>query len=77
MWSVPLAHDWDNPPPDVIANRIVSNVRDGSIIVLARRKSGPMLCAASALSPRVCDRDNDIEATRLIVRNSNARGTGS
>lgn len=73
MWSVPLAHDWDNPPPQVIANRIVRNVHDGSIIVLHDGNRG-QLCAQQHLSSRVCDRKNDIEATRLIVRELKREG---
>jgi peptidoglycan/xylan/chitin deacetylase (PgdA/CDA1 family) len=73
MWSVPLAHDWDNPPPQVIANRIVPFVHDGSIIVLHDGNRG-QLCAQQHLSPRICDRSNDIEATRLIVRELKREG---
>lgn len=73
MWSVPLAHDWDNPPPQIIANRIVRYVHDGSIIVLHDGNRG-QLCSKQHLSPRVCDRNNDIEATRLIVRELKREG---
>lgn len=73
MWSVPLAHDWDNPPPQVIANRIVPFVHDGSIIVLHDGNRG-QLCTQQHLSPRICDRNNDIEATRLIVRELKREG---
>ncbi|HET9028839.1 MAG TPA: polysaccharide deacetylase family protein [Candidatus Aquilonibacter sp.] len=66
MWSVPLAHDWENPPPAVIAQRILPKVQDGSIIVLHDGNRG-MLCGRNAIPVRVCDRRNDIEATRLIV----------
>jgi peptidoglycan/xylan/chitin deacetylase (PgdA/CDA1 family) len=73
MWSVPLANDWENPPPSVIANRILSHVRDGSIIVLHDGNRG-LLCAQSHLAAHVCDRSNDIEATRLIVRELKREG---
>jgi peptidoglycan/xylan/chitin deacetylase (PgdA/CDA1 family) len=73
MWSVPLAHDWENPPPQVIASRIVPYVHDGSIIVLHDGNRG-QLCAQQHLSPRVCDRNNDIEATRLIVDELKRKG---
>ncbi len=73
MWSVPLAHDWDNPSPQVIANRIVPYVRDGSIIVLHDGNRG-QLCAQQHLLAHVCDRKNDIEATRLIVRELKREG---
>lgn len=67
MWSVPLAKDWENPDPQVIADRIVPRVKDGSIIVLHDGNRG-LICAHSHFAPRTCDRGNDIEATRLIVR---------
>ncbi len=73
MWSVPLAHDWDNPPPQVIANRIVPYVHDGSIIVLHDGNRG-QLCRQQHLSARICDRSNDIEATRLIVEELKREG---
>ena len=73
MWSVPLAKDWENPDPEVIANRILPKVRDGSIIVLHDGNRG-LLCARAHLAPRTCDRGNDIEATRLIVRELKRQG---
>lgn len=73
MWSVPLAHDWENPPAGVIANRIIPYVHDGSIIVLHDGNRG-QLCGKQHLSPRVCDRSNDIEATRLIVQELKREG---
>lgn len=66
MWSVPLARDWENPPASVIASRILRNVRDGSIIVLHDGNRG-ILCGNAQMRARICDRSNDIEATRLIV----------
>jgi len=66
MWSVPLVRDWENPPADVIAQRVLANVRDGSIVVLHDGNRG-QLCTAQRLGARVCDRSSDIDATRLIV----------
>ncbi len=73
MWSVPLAYDWDYPPPRVIAQRILSHVSDGSVIVLHDGNRG-QLCALKHLPPHVCDRSSDIEATRLIIDNLKAQG---
>lgn len=66
MWSVPLVRDWENPPAVVIAQRVLANVRDGSIVVLHDGNRG-QLCAAQHLGARVCDRSSDIDATRMIV----------
>jgi peptidoglycan/xylan/chitin deacetylase (PgdA/CDA1 family) len=66
MWSVPLANDWEYPPPTVIAQRIVPYVRDGSILVLHDGNRG-LLCARDRLPARTCDRSSEVEATRLIV----------
>lgn len=66
MWSVPLARDWEYPSSAQIAARILRYVRDGSIIVLHDGNRG-ILCAGARINPHVCDRKNDIEATRLIV----------
>jgi len=66
MWSVPLVGDWENPPAGVIAQRVLANVRDGSIVVLHDGDRG-LLCAAQHLAARLCDRSSDIEATRIIV----------
>jgi peptidoglycan/xylan/chitin deacetylase (PgdA/CDA1 family) len=73
MWSVPLAKDWENPDPAVIAGRILPRVSDGSIIVLHDGNRG-LICARTKLPPRTCDRGNDIEATRLIVRELKRQG---
>lgn len=73
MWSVPLARDWEDPPPRVIAQRILSRVSDGSIIVLHDGNRG-QLCARQRLNPRVCDRSSDIAATRLIVDSLKRQG---
>jgi peptidoglycan/xylan/chitin deacetylase (PgdA/CDA1 family) len=66
MWSVPLARDWEYPPANVIAQRVLPHVSDGSIIVLHDGNRG-QLCAARHLNPHVCDRSADIEATRIII----------
>ena len=66
MWSVPLPRDWEDPPPETIARRVLRDVTDGSIIVLHDGNRG-ILCARHHLSPHVCDRTNDIAATQIIV----------
>lgn len=73
MWSVPLAQDWEDPPPRVIAQRILRYVRNGSIIVLHDGNRG-MLCAAEHLAPALCDRSSDVEATRILVETLKRRG---
>lgn len=66
MWSVPLPGDWEDPPPSVIARRVLPQVKDGSIIVLHDGNRG-ILCAKANFAPQICNRESDIEATRLIV----------
>lgn len=56
MWSVPLPADWTQPPPAVIADRVLKYVKNGSIIVLHDGNKG-----------RSADRNNTVEATKLIV----------
>lgn len=73
MWSVPLARDWEYPPASVIAARILSGVRNGSIFVLHDGNRG-QLCKRDRLPAHVCDRSADIAATREIVRALKARG---
>lgn len=73
MWSVPLANDWDYPPASVIASRIVSHVRDGSIVVLHDGNRG-VLCKKSHVSPHVCDRNSDIAATQIIIDDLKRQG---
>lgn len=63
MWSVPLPADWTQPPPRVIADRVLKYVRDGSIIVLHDGNKG-----------RGADRNNTVEATKLIVSELKKRG---
>ncbi len=73
MWSVPLARDWEDPPPAVIASRILPYVKDGSIIVLHDGNRG-ILCARIHAPAHVCDRSSDIRATSLIVDALKRRG---
>jgi peptidoglycan/xylan/chitin deacetylase (PgdA/CDA1 family) len=73
MWSVPLAYDWEYPPPRVIAQRILAHVSDGAIIVLHDGNRG-QLCSLKHLPAHVCDRSSDIEATRLIVDRLKSQG---
>lgn len=73
MWSVPLARDWEYPPAQVIANRILSHVADGSIVVLHDGNRG-QLCATWHLNPHICDRSQDVAATRLIVNRLKREG---
>jgi peptidoglycan/xylan/chitin deacetylase (PgdA/CDA1 family) len=56
MWSVPLPGDWRQPPPQVIADRVLKYVRDGGIVVLHDGNRG-----------KPADRRNTVEATKLIV----------
>lgn len=73
MWSVPLARDWEYPPARIIAQRILPQVKDGSIIVLHDGNRG-QLCTVKHLNSHVCDRSQDIEATRIIVERLKAQG---
>ncbi len=73
MWSVPLANDWEYPPPSVIAERVLRYAGDGSIIDLHDGNQG-LLCNTSHLAPHVCDRGADVEATRLIIEALKRRG---
>lgn len=66
MWSVPLANDWENPPPRVIAARVLRYAGDGAIIALHDGNRG-IVCARVRTPGRLCDRSADVEATRLIV----------
>lgn len=73
MWSVPLANDWEYPPASVIAARILSRVRDGSIVVLHDGNRG-LLCKRNRIPAHVCDRSSDIAATKLIVEGLRRQG---
>lgn len=66
MWSVPLANDWQNPPPRVIAARVLRYAGDGAIITLHDGNRG-IVCARARVAAHACDRSADVEATRLIV----------
>lgn len=57
MWSVPLPSDWANPVPAVIAQRVLKNVKNGSIIVLHDGNKGSY-----------GNRANTVAATKLIVK---------
>jgi peptidoglycan/xylan/chitin deacetylase (PgdA/CDA1 family) len=72
MWSVPLANDWEYPPAHVIAARVLHYARDGAIIALHDGNRG-IVCGAH-VSPRICDRSADVEATRLIVETLKREG---
>ncbi len=63
MWSVPLAYDWESPPPAVIAARILSHVRPGDIIVLHDGNRG-----------EPANRQASVQATALIIAALKARG---
>jgi len=63
MWSVPLPADWTQPPPRVIADRVLKYVKDGSIIVLHDGNKG-----------HSADRNNTVEATKIIVSELRKRG---
>ena len=73
MWSVPLPKDWEYPPARVIATRVLRYANDGAIIDLHDGNEG-ILCAKHHVSPRVCDRSADVEATKLIVEELKRRG---
>jgi peptidoglycan/xylan/chitin deacetylase (PgdA/CDA1 family) len=73
MWSVPLVGDWENPPAEVIAQRVLANVRDGSMVVLHDGDRG-LLCTSQHLAAHICDRSSDIDATRIIVETLKAGG---
>ncbi len=74
MWSVPLPRDWEQPGVGTIVARVVSDVQDGSIIVLHDGNRGLVCGAARKLPPRLCDRSQEVGATRAIVRILHARG---
>ena len=73
MWSVPLAKDWEYPPPRVIAARVLRYAADGAIIDLHDGNQG-IVCARMHVAARVCDRSADVGATRLIVEVLKRRG---
>jgi len=73
MWSVPLPKDWEQPGDATIAERVVDNVADGSIIVLHDGNRG-ILCARERLPAQECDRNQDVAATREIIDTLRSRG---
>ena len=73
MWSVPLAKDWEEPPAQTIADRIVPYVRDGSIVVLHDGNRG-IVCTRDHVPAKTCDRHSEIEATRLIIESLRRQG---
>lgn len=73
MWSVPLPNDWEQPPPHVIADRVLPYVHDGAIIVLHDGNRG-IVCAETQAPNGTCVRRSEIEATRLIVERLRAQG---
>jgi peptidoglycan/xylan/chitin deacetylase (PgdA/CDA1 family) len=73
MWSAPLARDWEYPSADLIAQRVLTEIGDGSIVVLHDGNRG-LLCGAQHMSPHVCDRSADIAATQMIVDELKKRG---
>ena len=75
MWSVPLPRDWEQPGVATIVARTVDGVQDGSIMVLHDGNRGIICGPQHRLAPpRVCDRSQEVEATRDIVRTLRARG---
>jgi peptidoglycan/xylan/chitin deacetylase (PgdA/CDA1 family) len=73
MWSVPLPQDWEQPGDRTIVARVVAHVHDGSIIVLHDGNEG-VICGPGGAPARVCDRAQDVGATREIIRTLRARG---
>jgi len=73
MWSVPLANDWEYPPPAVVAQRVLKYAGDGAIIDLHDGNQG-LLCAKAHLPQHTCDRANVVAATRTIVETLKREG---
>ena len=71
MWSVPLANDWEYPPAAAIAQRILSHVSNGAIMVLHDGNRGEVCTATDAHD---CDRSSDVAATRTIVETLKGEG---
>ncbi|MFY9780075.1 MAG: polysaccharide deacetylase family protein [Candidatus Baltobacteraceae bacterium] len=72
MWSVPLPEDWEQPGVGTIVRRVVEHVADGSIIVLHDGNRG--LVCGRTLPSSLCDRSQDVAATKAIVDALRARG---
>ncbi len=73
MWSVPLPNDWEQPGDATIARRIIDNVHDGAIIVLHDGNRG-IVCEPRRATAHLCDRAQDVAATREIVDRLKAEG---
>jgi len=74
MWSVPLPRDWEQPGVATIVSRTVDAASDGSIAVLHDGNRGQLCALDRRLPARACDRSQEVEATRRIVRILRARG---
>ncbi|MBC5799241.1 MAG: polysaccharide deacetylase family protein [Candidatus Eremiobacteraeota bacterium] len=74
MWSVPLAADWEQPGDATIAARVLAHITDGSIIVLHDGNRGILCGRGRPVPPRVCDREQDVAATRTIIERLRTRG---
>ncbi len=74
MWSVPLPDDWEQPGDATIAARVLKHVTDGSIIVLHDGNRGIVCRRNRAAPPRLCDRAQEVGATRTIIERLRARG---
>ncbi len=74
MWSVPLPNDWQLPGDTTIARRVLSHVQDGSIIVLHDGNRGQLCDGSKRSEVRICDRSQDVGATRLIVESLKRKG---
>ncbi|GAC1393319.1 MAG: polysaccharide deacetylase family protein [Vulcanimicrobiaceae bacterium] len=73
-WSVPLPKDWQLPGDTTIARRVLSHVQDGSIIVLHDGNRGLPCGGGKRSDPRICDRSQDVGATRIIVESLKREG---
>jgi len=74
MWSVPLPNDWEQPGDATIAARVIDRVQDGSIVVLHDGNRGLVCGRGKATPPALCDRSQEIPATRLIIERLRKRG---
>lgn len=74
MWSVPLPDDWEQPGDATIARRVIDDTSDGSIIVLHDGNRGIVCRGNRRIAPQVCDREQEVGATRRIVDTLRARG---
>jgi peptidoglycan/xylan/chitin deacetylase (PgdA/CDA1 family) len=63
MWSVPLPGDWARVSPQVIADRVLKHMKNGSIVVLHDGNRG-----------KEADRKNTVEATKIIVATLKKQG---